>query len=321
MQQQWPLVTVNILAYNRRDIVRVTLDKVTRALDYPRDRLEIIVVDNESSDGTKEMLAADYPDVQVIVIPKNRGVSAWNEGFKAGTGDYFLVLDDDCYIEGDSLKRAVENARAQNADLVSFLVASPYEAEVYFNHLLNTGILEFWGCSALISRRAIEKLKGFDPNILFLSHELEFTMRLLDAGFKHLYLPEVVSWHMKPPQPDAHRVHGKTLKAQKPNLAYIAGKLLQPRDARGALLHMLLKTALAIPKRPMMAGALPQIVTAFRRGARQRQPVRPEVSRVYHSHFVEFINPLRLLGSKAKVRRFYSSRPRFYPSGKATLQL
>ncbi len=106
----WPLVTVNILAYNRREEVRQTLQKITTELAYPRERLEVIVVDNASTDATRDMLAREFPSVRLIANPSNEGIAGWNRGFEAGRGDYFLVLDDDCYITGDSLQRAIRAA-------------------------------------------------------------------------------------------------------------------------------------------------------------------------------------------------------------------
>src|SRR3954451_13295931 len=93
-----PRVTLAILAYNRRDAVCDTLRKMLEDLDYPGE-LEPIVVDNASTDGTHELIAKEFPDVDVIRTERNLGASAWNRALAAGTGDWFLILDDDCYLE------------------------------------------------------------------------------------------------------------------------------------------------------------------------------------------------------------------------------
>ncbi len=89
-----PLVTVNILSFNRREELRNTLTKVFEQ-DYKN--IEIIVVDNASSDGSSEMVKNEFPDVQLIQLEENIGIAGWNEGFKAAKGVYVLVLDDDSY--------------------------------------------------------------------------------------------------------------------------------------------------------------------------------------------------------------------------------
>ncbi|MCA1567953.1 MAG: glycosyltransferase [Acidobacteria bacterium] len=316
----WPSVTINVLAFNRKDIVHTTLSMVTNKLDYPADRLEIILVDNGSTDGTREMVAAEFPCVKVVVIEKNRGVSGWNEGFEAGGGDYFLVLDDDCYLVGDSLKRAVESAEIHGADLVSFLVSSPYEENFFFNQTYNTGILSFWGCSALISREAIERLGGFDRNIFVGTHELEFTVRLLGQGMKHLFLPEVVSYHMKKLS-WRHSFDVAFWIINLRNLSYIAGKLFQPGDAILAFLNLVCRLLLMARHHPRVSAALPRMCQGFWHGLRLRAPVRDNVSAVYRKNFNEFVNPLPFLRNPAKQENFYAGRPQYYPVEKAILEL
>ncbi len=62
-----PLVTVNILSFNRKDELRNTLTKVYEQ-DYKN--IEVIVVDNASSDGSAEMVKNEFPEVQLIQLAK-----------------------------------------------------------------------------------------------------------------------------------------------------------------------------------------------------------------------------------------------------------
>ena len=100
-----PLVTVAIVARNRREELTMTLQKVTRELEYPGDRMEIIVVDNGSTDGTPAMLKSDFPAVQVISNATNEGAPAWNRAFRVGRGEFFLILDDDATLPARRLKK------------------------------------------------------------------------------------------------------------------------------------------------------------------------------------------------------------------------
>ncbi len=338
-RHKWPLVTVNILAYNRRDDLRRTLRAVTSELDYPPDRLEVIVVDNASEDDTAQMVAREFPAVNVISRDENIGVSGWNDGFRAGRGDYFLVLDDDCYVTGDALKLAVSAARDEAADLVSFRIASPWHQGFAFNERWRTGLLAFWGCSALISARAIRQLGGFDPLIFVWGHETEFTARVLDAGFRHLYLPEVESLHLKRIQPMAQR----EWVAHLGNVAYFAGKRLQPQDALGAIANLIVRSIIGSIKRPAAAREhVGGVLDGVRLGIRHRAPMRTEVSRAYRHNYLDFVGIhklLRGLGERlrpptappggpetgpvnpARVDRFYARRPHVYPAGRGSLRL
>lgn len=318
-QAVWPKVTVNILAYNRKNEVRTTLTKITQELDYPRDQLEIIVVDNASTDGTGEMVVEEYPVVKLITNEHNVGVSGWNRGFKAGTGDFFLVLDDDCYIEGQSLKVAIQNAQTKQADLVSFRVVSSYLASFYFNDAFNTGLLAFWGCSALISRRAIQQLHGFDKNIFVWAHEVEFTMRLLDHGLRHLFLPEVIAVHMKKPeQQDQYTTF--RFQTNMRNLAYIACKYMQPVDAVFGLISLVLRVLIAMRPYPTALMAVPKIIEGIRTGLAIRSPVQATISRTYRKNYNDYINPLPYLPTRYRHSKMYKLRPRYYPKGKAIIE-
>lgn len=317
-----PLVTVAILAYNRRDPLAITLEKVTTALEYPRDQLEIIVVDNASTDGTAEMVRERFPSVKIISNPENVGIAGWNRAFEQGAGEWFLVLDDDCYIEGDALQRALEGASREGADLVSFHVDSS-DPGVAFSEKYQTGVLSFWGCAALVSARAVHELGGFDERLFIWAHELEFTMRLLDRGYAHLLLTDVRAVHMKSMTPITVFAYVRNMR----NFAYVAMRLMQPRDAAVAMTSLLTR-----PFVEAMAGigflkAFPAVLAGARLGLRHRQPVRPEVSRLYRRHFLEFGSHVRLIdrargwlahrrsGADPNFRfGFWRRRPALYPS-------
>lgn len=326
--QSYPLVTVTIVACNRREELRMTLQKVTQELEYPRDRLEIIVVDNASKDGTADMLAAEFPAVKVISNATNEGAPAWNRAFAVGGGDYFVILDDDCYIAGDSLKQAVQTAREEQADLVSFRVSAPGADGYYFNSVYNPGLLGFWGCSALVSRPAIKQLGGYDPNIFVWGNEVELTMRLLDAGLKHLFLPAVVACHYKKPYAatpsngSGPKFHSFFETTNRNNLAYIAGKALRPAHAVAAFANLVIHSCsmFYFYRSPgAVASFVRANITGFARGLRHRQPVSRRISSVYKKNLVDFANPLVLLMKRPGRQRFCAARPQYYPTSQGSL--
>ena len=102
-----PLVSAVFLAYNRRDALRESVRRMTEDSGYPRDRLEVVVVDNASTDGTAAMVQAELPDVKLVRSAANIGAPAWNEGFAAAQGEYVLILDDDAYVDPGGLELAV----------------------------------------------------------------------------------------------------------------------------------------------------------------------------------------------------------------------
>jgi len=108
-----PAVTVAIPTYNEARHIEEKLEDVYRQ-DYPRDRLEIIIVDSASTDGTAERArrwAAAHPDANVKVVeePQRRGkASALNTALATARGEVFVTTDADCrWPQGDALKKAV----------------------------------------------------------------------------------------------------------------------------------------------------------------------------------------------------------------------
>src|SRR3954454_25337505 len=91
-QADLPEITVAILSYNRHDQLAVTLSTLMERLTWPAERLEIVVVDNASTDGTGVMVRQRFPSVRLIENDRNEGVGGWNRAFAEGSGEYFLVL-------------------------------------------------------------------------------------------------------------------------------------------------------------------------------------------------------------------------------------
>ena len=334
-----PRVTIAILAYNRREPLEHTLHAMLETLNYPRAELEPIVVDNCSTDGTSDMLAAEFPDVQVIRTEANIGASAWNRALSAGTGDWFLILDDDCHLEGDDLTRAVTAAAANQADLVSFRVRSGVDRNYYFDEEYSTGLLSYWGCAALLSRRAVEQVGGYDPNIFIWGNELELTMRLLDAGLRHLVLPDVVAVHMKlGREPRAYNEWGYRMHHR--HMAYVGARFLRWPDLLPVLAYRLAQVAIdvfALDRR--VVTVLPSIAQGTVAGLRARRPARPELSALYREAFPDFTSPFSTLRGpverlrarraperaerdrQAKQDRFFNRRRRYFPTEASVLEV
>ncbi|MCC6020613.1 MAG: glycosyltransferase [Thermoproteaceae archaeon] len=108
-----PTVTVAIPTYNEAGHIEEKLEDIYRQ-DYPRDRLEVIVVDSASRDGTAEKArrwAEAHPDVDVKVVeePERRGkAAALNAALAMARGEVFVITDADCrWPQRDALRRAV----------------------------------------------------------------------------------------------------------------------------------------------------------------------------------------------------------------------
>ena len=102
-----PLLTVIIPAYNEGEMVARSIESVVHAR-YPRERLEIFVIDDGSADDTWrhiQRVAERYPDVVTpLRFARNRGKRAALEaGFRRGRGEIMVTIDSDSVIEPDTL--------------------------------------------------------------------------------------------------------------------------------------------------------------------------------------------------------------------------
>lgn len=317
----WPQVTVNILSFNRCSELRINLTKLSTALDYPAEKLEIIVVDNGSTDGSREMVRREFPQVQLVENPNNVGISGWNDGFKCGAGPFFLVLDDDCYIEGMALRHAVAAAVETGADLVSFTVANPNEPGFYFNLHVNPGLLSFWGCAALIRRSAIQQLGGFDPGIFVYMHELEFSIRFLDAGFTHLFLPAVVAQHMKAPGTSTSSTE-RMMRRCAFNHGHILAKLFPGGVLARQVIWALLGYARRDIRRPGLAfKQAASFLSGLRSGWRCRSSVRRSTADFYSDYYASFAPPVLSWGQRRQrvEKEAAVARAAYYPHNQAAL--
>ncbi|TDW56990.1 hypothetical protein LY04_02795 [Oceanimonas baumannii] len=100
IDESYPKVSVIVLTYNNLELTQACLSSIERFSDYPN--LELILVDNASSDGTPDFLqkyAADKEHVKVCLNDENLGFSAGNNvGLAAATGDYLVILNNDTFV-------------------------------------------------------------------------------------------------------------------------------------------------------------------------------------------------------------------------------
>ena len=288
-----PTITIVFVVYNRRDDLRESLERMLFQSDYDRELVDVIVVDNASTDGSADMVREEFPQVQLIARETNIGAPAWNEGYARARGDYVLTLDDDCYLEPAGLSKAVAAAREHDADLVSFRVVSTEDPDHDFTKNYRTGLFSFWGCAWLISRGALQELGGYDPQIFMWANELELMLRFYDRGYRHLHDPEIVAYHMKRLGSPGDPVDVEGYKRNARHWGYVAGKLLRPRDAVEALIALTARCVRdSIREDGMAIRGVPVTLAGFVRGLVHRQAVRnAELSRFYRRNFETFASP------------------------------
>jgi len=113
-------LSIIICAYNERHSILQVLDKVLQVELEPGWGKEIIIVDNFSADGTRELLQAVYaPDIKVVFHPRNLGKGASiRTGIAHATGEYAVIQDSDFEYDPADLARVLRKALELDADAV-----------------------------------------------------------------------------------------------------------------------------------------------------------------------------------------------------------
>ncbi len=187
-----------IPAYNEENYLGKCLDSVFAAINQKKYDAEVIVVNNASTDRTRE-IALSYPGVRVVDEPK-KGISrARQAGFLASTGDLIANVDSDTELPSDWIETVlIEFTKDQNLVGLSgpFLFIGTsilYNAMVrffysvgYCMYLVNRFLLNkasmLQGGNYVIRRSALEKIDGFDVAYDFYGEDAAMARRLHPLG-------------------------------------------------------------------------------------------------------------------------------------------
>lgn len=193
-----PTVSAIIPAYNEEKYVGRVIESLLAA-DYPQEKLEVILVDDGSTDDTLKNASA-YTDDRVQVYHKENGgkYSALNYGLMHATGEVIVTIDADCIVGTDAIKQIVAPFQ-QDASVGA--VAGDVRVLNRHNFVTRMQVAEYsiginlfrrmfdWfghvpvvpGCLGAFRRSALEAVNNYDPDTL--TEDYDLTIKLLKAGY------------------------------------------------------------------------------------------------------------------------------------------
>ena len=193
-----PIVSILLITWNREKILKKTLAKIVSRDEVPG---EVIVVDNNSQDGTEEMLKTTYPDCRYFKMKKNQGIKAYNLGASQARGKYLLILDDDSYPAEGSIKKMVKLFEEKpDAGIIPFNILHHETKEEYQTWHIprvkgRVEAVNFLGCGAGIRTGLFRKV-GYYPKCFFIyENELDVSLKVLQQGYKIIYDSSIVAYH------------------------------------------------------------------------------------------------------------------------------
>lgn len=211
-------LTAIVLSYNGRHLLETALPSFA-AQDYGDWRL--LVVDNGSTDDTREWLRANAPEAELLALPQNIGVTAaLNRGVQAASSELVALFNNDVELDPSCLTELVRamdehpEAGSAAAKLVDFTrrdvldgagdvlswsgVASRrgHGQRDVGQYELPAPVFSACGAAAIYRRAALEQVGPFDERFFSSLEDVDWGFRAQLAGFRCRYVPSAVVYHM-----------------------------------------------------------------------------------------------------------------------------
>ncbi|MFH1508443.1 MAG: glycosyltransferase family 2 protein [Candidatus Omnitrophota bacterium] len=214
-------ISIIIVTFNSLSNIKLCLSSI----DIKRfPNLEVIIVDNGSSDGTVSFIKSNYPEYVLIENTANLGSSrARNQAIRASKGEWILALDSDVILDKEFLNNAYDiiSLAPLNVGAVQPKVLNAFNNRIYTLGILLTYLGRFYdlsynkkdgkkhnvkrsifgasSTSALYRRKMLDDTKDdsgyFDESFFFLAEDVDLAFRSAARGWRALYDPELICYH------------------------------------------------------------------------------------------------------------------------------
>lgn len=201
-----PLVTVVIVNYNRCDDLRQALASVM-AQDF--SPFETIVVDNVSTDASREMVRSEFPSVRLIESSRNTGMGGYTIGCRAARGAILFQMDNDSLMPSSDVLSKVVATFATAPDSVAILACRVHEyrkdretiAELVKSiEGTQARLADGYHAGGVAFRKALMDKAGYYNEDVFLYGAEQFVQtQVLEAGFEIMYAPHILMLHKMSP--------------------------------------------------------------------------------------------------------------------------
>lgn len=199
--EKTPLVTIQILNWNRADET-IRAIKSAKAQTYPN--IEIVVIDNGSTDDSIRKIETLYPEIKLLKLDQNYGCPGGrNRGIALCKGEYIFFCDNDGVLNKDAVKNAVFCALSDSriAIVTGLIKEFNHESEIEVELKLSDPKYKetnlFNGGITLHKKSIYTGIDKYPDDYIYGGEETYLALRVLDAGYSIVRCNEVVLWHKK----------------------------------------------------------------------------------------------------------------------------
>jgi len=212
-------VSIIIPCRNEERFISRCLDSII-ANNYPEDKLEVLVIDGISNDGTRKIVkeySEEYSFIKPLDNPKRVTPVAMNIGITNAKGDLLVMINSHSVIDKSFLKNSIECLKRTNADAVGGMLNTINDEEGIIAQAIPLAADSVFGAGGrryrsrtdkgfvsdtlpyCVYRREVFDRIGLIDEELIRNQDEEFNYRLLKAGGKIYYLPSIKSYlHLRP---------------------------------------------------------------------------------------------------------------------------
>jgi cellulose synthase/poly-beta-1,6-N-acetylglucosamine synthase-like glycosyltransferase len=202
-----PFVSVVVPAYNAERHLPRCLESLQN-LNWPEERLEIIVVDNNSTDDTA-LIASCFNNICLLKEKRQGATHARNAGWTWARGEWIAFTDADCEVAPDWLRQLLPAFTDPKVGLTGGELKPDEPTTSVERYIIEKDILsqeralEDVPCSppflvtanAAYRRRALEEVGGFDPWLTVNGEDADLAWRVQEAGWQLRYIPDARVTH------------------------------------------------------------------------------------------------------------------------------
>jgi GT2 family glycosyltransferase len=205
-------LSVVVLTYNRANQV---IDTLARLAALP-DRIDIVAVDNASTDGTAARIAASFPFVELVVAPRNLGAAGRNLGVARVKTPYVAFCDDDTWWSPGALSRAADvlDAAPRAGVLNARVVVGEHgavddtcermrESPLPRDGLPGPSLIGFMAGACVFRTDVFRQIGGYEPKLFIGGEETLVSLDVLSAGHAIVYMDDIVLHHHPSPLRDS----------------------------------------------------------------------------------------------------------------------
>lgn len=210
MKKQLPLVSIIIVNYNGKHLIERCLSSVITT-DYPN--YEIIVVDNNSTDGSIAVISEKFPSCRLIPLDKNMGFAiANNIGAKNAMGDYIVFLNNDTFVTATWIRELVSVMEKDDSIVISQSLllrpdgsidssgdfATKYGRTYNSKRIDNLNIrdiLSARGAAMMARKDFFLSIGGFDDDYFISFEDVELGWKAWILGYRVVMVPHSIVYH------------------------------------------------------------------------------------------------------------------------------